>query len=200
MKTGNTDHRTRMTRMLIRKAFLGLLIQKPIQSISIKELCEHAGINRGTFYMHYADIFDLRKQIEDELFTGLVNALDSMMDRDPKVSPVRVTTELFQLIKDNSDLCAVTLGDHGDKEFLLKIIGAARAKSVENYAKYFQGVASEKIEYYYAFISSGCMGILQKWLASGMRESPDSIATTTENLILRGIGFLREESQKGSQP
>ena len=47
MKT--TDHRTRVTKMLIRKAFTDLLKQKPIQSISIKELCESAGINRGTF-------------------------------------------------------------------------------------------------------------------------------------------------------
>ena len=44
MKQG--DHRTRVTKMLIRKAFTYLLRQKPIQSISIKELCTHAGINR----------------------------------------------------------------------------------------------------------------------------------------------------------
>ena len=42
------DHRTRVTRMLIRRAFMELLKKKPIQSISIKELCETAGINRGT--------------------------------------------------------------------------------------------------------------------------------------------------------
>ncbi|MFR9208180.1 MAG: TetR/AcrR family transcriptional regulator [Lachnospiraceae bacterium] len=64
MKT--TDHRTRVTKMLIRKAFTDLLKQKPIQSISIKELCESAGINRGTFYSHYSDIYDLLKQIEDD--------------------------------------------------------------------------------------------------------------------------------------
>lgn len=38
--------------MLIRRAFTTLLRQKPIQSISVKELCELAEINRGTFYAH----------------------------------------------------------------------------------------------------------------------------------------------------
>ncbi|MFQ8600778.1 MAG: TetR/AcrR family transcriptional regulator [Oscillospiraceae bacterium] len=53
MKTPSKDHRTRVTKMLIRRAFTELLRQKPIQSISIKELCETAGVNRGTFYALY---------------------------------------------------------------------------------------------------------------------------------------------------
>ena len=40
---GTKDHRVRVTQRLIREAFTDLLKQKPIQSISIKELCERAG-------------------------------------------------------------------------------------------------------------------------------------------------------------
>ena len=46
MRKVTNDHRTRLTKMMIRKAFMDLLKQKPIQSISIRELCETAGINR----------------------------------------------------------------------------------------------------------------------------------------------------------
>lgn len=59
MKSKGKDYRTRVTKMLIRKAFTDMLKEKPIQSITIKELCETAGINRGTFYSHYSDIYDL---------------------------------------------------------------------------------------------------------------------------------------------
>ena len=52
MKEKRQDHRTRVTKLLIRKAFTQLLNEKPIQSISVKELCMQAGINRGTFYAH----------------------------------------------------------------------------------------------------------------------------------------------------
>lgn len=189
------DHRSRVTRMLIRKAFTDLLRQKPIQSISIKELCEHAGINRGTFYMHYSDIYDLRTRIEGELYEELQKALDDVLRLEQSATPVRVTTELFQCIKDNSDLCAVTLGEHGDKDFLLKIINTTREKSVESYAKSFRDVSPQKIEYYYAFISGGCMGVLQKWLAEGMATSPAEIATITENIMQYGIGFLQAKSR-----
>ena len=50
MKNVTNNRRTRVTRLLIRRAFTELLRKKPIQDISVKELCERAGINRGTFY------------------------------------------------------------------------------------------------------------------------------------------------------
>ena len=68
MKTPANDHRVRVTKMLIRRAFTDLLKQKPLQSITIKELCAAAGINRGTFYAHYTDIYDLLAKIEEEMF------------------------------------------------------------------------------------------------------------------------------------
>ena len=66
------DHRTRVTKMLIRRAFTELLRVKPVQSISIKELCEKAGVNRGTFYAHYASVHDLLMQMEDEMLSEIL--------------------------------------------------------------------------------------------------------------------------------
>ena len=69
------DHRARVTKLLIRRAFTQLLRVKPVQSISIKELCEAAGINRGTFYLHYRDVNDLLTGIEQELREGFEEEL-----------------------------------------------------------------------------------------------------------------------------
>lgn len=124
MKT--TDHRTRVTKMLIRKAFTDLLKQKPIQSISIKELCESAGINRGTFYSHYSDIYDLLKQIEDDMMNDLFDALKPLLELDSDLTPVKISASIFQCLKDNADLCIVTLGPYGDKEFASKLINIGR--------------------------------------------------------------------------
>ena len=44
-----------------------LLREKVISSITIKELCQKADINRSTFYSHYRDQFDLLQHIEDEI-------------------------------------------------------------------------------------------------------------------------------------
>ena len=41
------------------KAFLQLLEKKDFAYITVKELCEAAGVNRSTFYLHYETMGDL---------------------------------------------------------------------------------------------------------------------------------------------
>ncbi len=57
------------TRKAIRKAFAELLSEKKqIRKITITELVERVGINRGTFYSHYDDIYSVADEFENELF------------------------------------------------------------------------------------------------------------------------------------
>ena len=44
-----------------------LLKQKKVQDITVRELTELADLNRGTFYLHYKDVFDLLEKTESEL-------------------------------------------------------------------------------------------------------------------------------------
>ena len=73
------DHRVRMSQRMIRRAFLDLLKKKPVQNITVKEVCEEAGIHRGTFYAHYKDLYDLLHQIEDEMTKNLESALEPLL-------------------------------------------------------------------------------------------------------------------------
>ena len=192
MKKFTPDHRTRVTHMLIRGAFTDLLRQKPIQNITIKELCERAGINRGTFYSHYTDIYDLRDNIEDEMTREFQKALEPLLHADQgALTPVDITAGIFECLKDNSDLCAVTLGEFGDKEFLYKIVNLGRQLCMETYSRYYEHASLAKIEYFYAFISAGCIGLLQKWLENGMSATSEELAEMAESMITNGIGFLK---------
>lgn len=47
-----TDARVRYTCKVIQDAFLDILKEKPISRITVKEVCDKAEINRGTFYKH----------------------------------------------------------------------------------------------------------------------------------------------------
>ena len=60
------DPRTRYTRKVIQDAFLEILKEKPVSRITVKEVCDKAEINRGTFYRHYQDCYDLLDKIEEE--------------------------------------------------------------------------------------------------------------------------------------
>ena len=66
--TKKTDRRVRRTRSLLLDAFFSLLESKSYKDITVKELCDVADINRGTFYLHFKDIYDMVEQIEQEIF------------------------------------------------------------------------------------------------------------------------------------
>lgn len=191
MDKKKTDRRIRLTNGLIRRAFMTLLSEKPMQSISVKELCDLAGVNRSTFYAHYTDLEDLLRQIEDEMFEEFCDALDTLYQPGGNgLEPVVVTTGVFQCLKDNFDLCVVTLGPHGDKNFALRLLQRGREYCFQNYARYFKGATRQQVEYCYAFISSGCIGMLGRWLEDGMQMEPAELARMAEGIIQYGYGYL----------
>ena len=77
MKNKTTDRRIRKTKNAIKNGLAELLLEKSIGDISVRELTEKVDLNRGTFYLHYKDIFDLVEQIETEMFEELQYIIDS---------------------------------------------------------------------------------------------------------------------------
>ena len=53
------DRRVRKTRRQLRECLITLLKEKKVQDITVGELTDMADLNRGTFYLHYKDVFDL---------------------------------------------------------------------------------------------------------------------------------------------
>lgn len=76
------DRRVRRTRMRLQQAMLELLKEKDARSITVRELTQRADVNRGTFYAHYKDVFDLLDQMEQDLFQRLTQLLSSYSTQD----------------------------------------------------------------------------------------------------------------------
>ena len=86
------DLRIERTRRSIINAFIELRAKKPLEKITIKELSEHALINKATFYSHYCDIYDLSEQLEKEAVDAVLKNIphpDSLI-----TNPNQATTEL----------------------------------------------------------------------------------------------------------
>ena len=61
------DLRIEKTERGIKNAFIELRSRKPLEKITVRELCELACINKSTFYSHYKDIYDLSDSMEAEI-------------------------------------------------------------------------------------------------------------------------------------
>ena len=80
MTQENPDRRVRKTRKLLKECLIRLLKEKRVQDITVRELTDMADLNRGTFYLHYKDVFDLLEKTEAELmdeFNSLVMSYDA---------------------------------------------------------------------------------------------------------------------------
>ncbi|HQE69874.1 MAG TPA: TetR/AcrR family transcriptional regulator [Atopobiaceae bacterium] len=65
-KARREDRRVRYTRQVIHEAFFDLLREKGFGKVTVADICRHAEINRGTFYLHYIDKFALLDEVIGE--------------------------------------------------------------------------------------------------------------------------------------
>lgn len=76
--SSKTDLRVIKTKRAIDHALLELLQKKSIDKVTVAELSKKAEINKGTFYLHYTDIYDLYQNALKEHLIKMVDALDFM--------------------------------------------------------------------------------------------------------------------------
>ena len=63
------------TKENIKKAFIKLIKDKGFDSLTVSDLAREANINRGTFYLHYLDKYDLLDQLEKDVIEDLEEIL-----------------------------------------------------------------------------------------------------------------------------
>lgn len=190
MKEKILDRRVRKTRMQLRRCLAALLKEKKIQDITVREITEMADLNRGTFYLHYKDVFDLLDQIEKELLTGLEAALQKYQAAELQKKPSLVFADVFQYAKDNADMVQILLGENGDLNFVNQVKELVREKCLKDWLELFQLRDSRGFDAYCAFIVSGSLGLVTYWLENDMKESPEELARICEEIMLKGIQIL----------
>ena len=190
MKTDNYDQRVRITKIMIKEAFLKLLLEKDIQHITVRELCEKAHINRGTFYSHYLDVYDLKEKIEDELLNKITLSITETLSKAENLTDSYIFLTVFELIKNNSELSELILEKSSNFSVLYKFVELIKKIYIEYYKKYYPNTPLDKLERYYLFISSGCITILREWMLKNMQTSLEELAKEISEIATKGIGYL----------
>ena len=184
------DRRVRKTRRQLRECLITLLKEKKVQDITVRELTDMADLNRGTFYLHYKDVFDLLEKTEAELqedFNQLVCKHDAV---DLKQRPSVIFNEIYSLVYDNADLIEILLGENGDLNFVNRLKQLIREKCLKDWMEVFRSGNAAAFDAFFSFIVSGCIGLVQYWLQTGLKETPEQMAKLTEHIITKGIGVL----------
>lgn len=184
------DRRVRKTKKAMYEALAELLSEKPLKHISVREISDRADINRGTFYLHYRDVYDMVEKLQDEIFEKFNEIVNHHEPKKNSEELFPLLVELFNLLSENAELAKVLIGRNGDAAFVDKLKEVIREKCFVNAQKIFGIQSSEKFNYFYHYIISGCIGIFGAWLNGGMKETPTAMADLTRELILTGVSAL----------
>jgi len=181
MKNSTKDRRIRKTKTQILRTFTQLLMQKDLKDISVSELTQLADINRGTFYLHYKDIYDLFEQTENEILENFIGILGKYR-KYAQMPLMPILLETFKYVEANSDIFIAILHTK-ETTFLTRILEMCRPQSKREWNNLFAGGKEADYEYYYSFIAFGCIALLRQWFDNGMAESADYMAELAEKLM-----------------
>ena len=181
--TEKVDRRVRKTKAQLREGLAHLMLQKSIKEITVKELVDKVDINRSTFYLHYADIYQMLQQIEEEALDNITHILENCpVDFSNNESTLEFVTKFFAILDSDKDLCRALLGPHGDMAFVEQIENLLAGTFLKHLPGTFPKNDSN-LKYAYAFILNGCVGLIKTWLSQPVQESPAHMAELTCRLI-----------------
>ncbi len=169
------DRRTAKSKDAIRACFLSLLKQKKLNKITVAEICRMADIGRGTFYLHYTDVYDLYGQIEDELCQGLYQLFESCYPTTDAENSRRLAEGLTLYVEENKDLFLLLVRSENNRS-LQKLLAVFHEKVIMESRKLHPEANLEYEAVEAIFAVSGIVGVLEQWLRGGMRYPRAAIA------------------------
>lgn len=186
------DRRVRKTKAQLRRCLAELMKTKKVNEITVKELTDLSDLNRGTFYLHYRDVFDLLEQSEQELIQEFEETLSRFDFAKMKNHPAAIFEEVYSLVADNREFVGRLIGENGDMNFIMQLRRIVEQRCLKSLMDSYRIRQPEYFNIYFKYLLSGCIGIIQYWLQTGCAESPRELAVMTERIVTEGIQVLEE--------
>ena len=170
------QNRQTSTKQHIREALIQLLLEEKFETISVSKLCQRAGINRGTFYLHYLDKYDLIETLKEEIIAQLSkNFEETTNTRDLLITNLSYLQQNYDLIYAVSQSHYLNFRET-IREFMLSILTNEQHKLQTEHFLKENFTISEK--YALEVFLSSVEGIISLWISSGTKETPEEMTNT----------------------
>lgn len=191
--TEKEDVRVQRTRKLLQQALIELTVEMGFTTVTVRDVCNRAMVNRSTFYRYYLDKYDLLDQYMIEIQAATQEAA-ALVEASMSAAPRSVPAGLLVLVKQveaNADFYSVMLGKNGDPAFIERF----RQFSLERYRYLFShqppaaDSKSPPVEVKLAYISYAGIGVFLWWLENNQPCSPEQLAIWLGQLSMTSAGL-----------
>lgn len=195
MPVNDNDSRVKRTKKLIRKGLAELAKEKSINKITVKELTDLIEINRGTFYLHYKDIFDLVESIENSLYDEFNEIIKTVNPNTILETPIDILEKFCVFISENADAFVMLIGENGDANFVYRIGTVMNDAVFELFSSIYPKMDSVRYSFTYEYCKYGSVGLIRCWIIENHDWTPRQVAELWLRLIARGVwGIMDKQS------
>lgn len=169
------------SRKLIKEALADLLLEKPLDKITVTDVVTRAEINRGTFYAHYTDIPDVIQHLIRQTFSTIREALS-----EPPISiteiPHALLPRIQRILEEDLDFYRKILGSSASvlmTEQLVQItmeylLQQEEAFGIKNHEQYMLLIR---------FCAGGLSNLYCDWFSGKFAFSLEELTRRAEELL-----------------
>jgi len=179
------SNKTDRTKQHIIETFFEMMSDIGFEQIRVSSLAKRAGINRGTFYHHFLDKYEILEEVENEMYTNFRLLLEEQLCLDMKIldneSPniqallEKTCLEIMIFLYERKELAQVLLGKNGRPQFIEKL-ESLYCQTVRNNMNPNNQDDDYQTHYLQEFVFSGIISVIKCWLRNGAKETPEEVA------------------------
>lgn len=177
------DRRIRRTRKLLRQGLAELMNEKDFKDITVKEITDRVDLNRGTFYLHYRDTYDLLEKVENELIETFESLIENYHPTEENSSAFVIIDQVYDYITENLDICKILFFNDSSTHYENKLLSIISSKGFEINSRLFTGKDLKLAEYTSYFMACGMLGLVKKWLSEDMPIPKDNMVSMMDRII-----------------
>ena len=169
------------TKRALEASLKKLLLQKPLNKITINDITEDCGVNRMTFYYHFKDIYDLVDWIMVE------DAAKALEGRQSFENWTDAFLDILHQVQDNKVLVMNvyrSVSREQVEQYLYKLLDSMLRDFVDRSAQGFTVQDADK-QFIIDFYKYGFVGLALEWIRRDMKADP-AIMAERLNTIMQG--------------
>ena len=166
------------TKKIIQEEFIKILNERPLNKITVKDIASACDINRNTFYYYYTDIYAILSEIFQ---TELQIVIDEYNDTLSWEESLIVATKFSLQNKTAIYHVYNSMQKEELEDYLFNVSGNIMSRYVEKVSDGISASSGDK-KLIASFYQCALTEMVLRWIASGMKEDPDT--------IIRRIGWL----------
>ena len=173
------------TKQAFQDAFVELSVKSPEKKITVKLLCEAAGLSRNAFYFHYGELDDLFAEIENSILDEMRARLDDLGRIGFPNNVLGSINALVEIVLGHRKVCEMLMSPMYFTSFSGKCYDIFSDFNYQYFHLYNKDTPRAVFDFYYTFISDGFWGMIRLYMKEDNTFPQEKLTALCYTLIKR---------------